>query len=318
MRRLVALVLVLVAIRSTPALAWDPVESDLDPGPSEPTAPDPAPFVVPSGLYLVTDVYRGDVVTANGTTTTYSTATVREMPGTYARVIDVVGTGDGSSFDGSSFNGRARLSDGRPVAGTYYEDYVLTAAGFTAVNIVFFQDDSETHAIIAPTPAPVFPTPARPAVTSAPATATLPPAARIGPPSPTPAPATSFEPTGSPTANRAVDAPIPASAGVALAPLGPVLSEIEVIRGRTVPLWPRVFVGGVSAPLRTWHLVPGIVDTADRSDGTSTDPCEITWLTLAPVDSAWTVRFEVTTDAAPGRVLSAMLKVTVRSPALLQ
>ena len=60
--------------------AWDASSDDLDPGTVD-RAPDPSPFVVPDGLYLVTDVYAGDVVTRTGDTTTYATNTVNETPG---------------------------------------------------------------------------------------------------------------------------------------------------------------------------------------------------------------------------------------------
>jgi len=130
---------------ASPALAWDP-ERTTEPGPigpgSEPWS-DPEPFIAPPGIYYVTDTYVADVVTTNGPLTTYSTETVHESTGSYARVLGDVGTGDESVFDGTSFNGRARLTDGREVAGTYYENYVLTADGFVPVSVVFFQDDAE-------------------------------------------------------------------------------------------------------------------------------------------------------------------------------
>ena len=144
MRRALVLVVAIVAACARPAAAWDPDWDRLDAGTIDRT-PDPAPLVVPEGLHIVTDVYAGDVVTRSGDTTTYGTTTVSETPGTYARPIDVVGTGGESAYDGASLNGRARMSDGRPVAGTYYEDFVLTSSGFVSVNVVFFQDDSETH-----------------------------------------------------------------------------------------------------------------------------------------------------------------------------
>ena len=109
---------------ASPALAWDP-ERTTEPGPigpgSEPWS-DPEPFIAPPGIYYVTDTYVADVVTTNGPLTTYSTETVHESTGSYARVLGDVGTGDESVFDGTSFNGRARLTDGREVAGTYYEN----------------------------------------------------------------------------------------------------------------------------------------------------------------------------------------------------
>src|SRR5207247_10928428 len=106
---------------------------------------DAARFVVPAGHYYVTDTYVGDVVATSGATTTYRTTTVHESTGTYARAIDTVDTGISSAFDGLAFNGRAALTDGRALAGTYYENFVLTSDGYVPVSIVFFQDDSETR-----------------------------------------------------------------------------------------------------------------------------------------------------------------------------
>jgi hypothetical protein len=305
MRLAIALAALLVASCSRPALAWDPFGDDFDPGYTTPS--DPAPFVVPEGLYVVTDVYAGDVVSTYGDTTTYSTETVHETPGTYARVIDVVGSGGTSAFDGASFNDRASLPDGRPVGGTYYEDFVLTSGGFVSVNIVFFQDDSATRAS---TTTPPVPTPAPssaplPATTQPPyviATVPFVPAA-----SPTPAP----EPEPLPT-----PAPRIATAGVALAPSGRPLASIEVLRGRRVELWPRAFLDGQPVAVRTWRLAAGQIDIASRRDGSGTDPCDASWMLMPPAGAAYTLRFDVTTDAEPGRVLSAIIVVTIRSPAL--
>ena len=61
-----------------------PVNADeLDAGFSDPTPPPFSAPAVPADLHLVTDVYAGDVVDSSGNTTTYSTATVRDMPSTY-------------------------------------------------------------------------------------------------------------------------------------------------------------------------------------------------------------------------------------------
>ena len=138
---------------STPALAWDPFREDI-PDTSEPDRElDPAPFIAPPpGLYYVTDTYVADVVTSSGPLTTYSTSTMHESTGSYARVLDTVGTGASSAFDGTAFNGRRALGDGRSVAGTYYENYVLGDGGFVPVSIVFFQDDAElARRLAAPT-----------------------------------------------------------------------------------------------------------------------------------------------------------------------
>jgi hypothetical protein len=295
----VALTVAVVALGGPRANA-----DELDPGIVEAL---PAPIVAPPGLYLVTDVYAGSVATTSGGTTTYRTLTVRATPGTYARLLAVVGTGVASAFDGLSFNGRARLSDGRSVAGAYYETFVLTATGFVSVNIVFFQDDSETRAVVAPTSAPASSaagTPVRLA-TAAPFATTVPslrPAA--GPSQPPVRPAPTMPPL-----------PI-AAAGVALAQGAPTLGAIEVLRGRTVHLWPRVFVDGVAVPVRDWRLVAGGADSISRTSGSGTQSADAVW--LQPASVPLVLRFEVTSDAAPGRVLRASLAVTVRSPALLQ
>ena len=296
MRRTVALLLIVLELAAAqPAFAWEPIGGiELDEGVSDP--PDPAPLVIPEGIYLVTDVYSGDVVTSSGNTTVYSTTTVRDQPGTYARVVEVVGTGEASRFDGRSFNRRARLPDGRLVAGTYYEDFVLTPVGHVSVNIVFFQDDSATYAV-ASTPVPT-PT-AQPIVSSAPLPS---------------APAATPAPTAAPTPR-----PVPsASAGVALGPTAPVLASIEVLRGRPVRLWLRAFVDGVPVAVSSWRFVSGSADSLSPTSGTGSDPCDVTWLTLAPPGSTWTLRFAVQTSVAPGRVLNASIRVAVRSPALLQ
>ena len=135
-RRIAAAVFAMLFLSSAPARAWDPFPED---GPPEPVgagpAPDPAPFIAPPpDVYYVTDTYVADVVTSSGPVTTYSTSTVHESTGSYARVLDTVGTGESSAFDGSAFNGRRRLGDGRLVAGTYYENYVRTDGGFIPID----------------------------------------------------------------------------------------------------------------------------------------------------------------------------------------
>ncbi len=44
----------------------------------------------------------------------------------------------------------------------------------------------------------------------------------------------------------------------------------------------------------------------------------MSWLLPSPPDAPRPVRFEVISDALPGRVLVATITVTIRSPALLQ
>lgn len=268
---------------------------------------DPVAFVVPAGLYYVTDTYVGDVVATSGGTTTYSTTTVHESTGTYARVIDTVATGASSAFDGSSFNGRSALTDGRALAGTYYENFVLTASGYVPVSIVFFQDDSESRrrgVLASPTPPP-----------SALATST---------PTPTAAPA------GGLVASRGVTTPAPSvkpdaptappdarlRAGVALASDGPTLASAEVLRGRLVHFWPRAFANDVAVPIRSWRLVSSQPDRISAISG-DVEPLAAQWIQMPAAGVRWSLRFEVFTELAPTQRLEAQISVTVRSPALI-
>ncbi|MGH2498770.1 MAG: hypothetical protein ACRDF0_01540, partial [Candidatus Limnocylindria bacterium] len=138
-RRLLAASLVLSLLPLSPAYAWDPErQAPQPPPPDEAAAPAP-----PDGLHVVTDVYVADVVTRSGARTTYATTTVRQTPGTYARVLQTVGTGERSGLDERSANTRLALADGRLAAGTYYETFVPSDAGLASVGVVFFHDDAE-------------------------------------------------------------------------------------------------------------------------------------------------------------------------------
>jgi len=308
MRRLLLVALLLLAL-TQPALGWDPFASELDPG--DQAEPDPFPLVVPAGIYLVTDVYAGDAVTRNGPTTTYSTVTVRESPGTYARVLESVRTGARSDLDGASFNGRASLPDGRAVAGTYYEDFVLTSQGFVSVNIVFFQDDSLTIGDQTTHRPPVVNEPSTPPPPRAGESAVIDlardRAARTAPP----------RRAVDDREDRAEDRRT-TTAGVSLSATGPTLSSIEVLRGRAVSLWPRVFVDGRSVAVRSWRIAGAAPDVVSATSGWGSEPSIAAWLTLPAPGSAFTVTFDITTDAAPGQGIPASISVIVRSPALLE
>jgi hypothetical protein len=273
------------------------------PPPVEP-APDPAPFIVPAGLYYVTDTYVADVVATSGPTTTYSTTTVHESTGTYARVIDTVGTGASSAFDGTAFNGRGALTDGRALAGTYYENFVLTASGYVPVNVVFFQDDSEARrraAAASPTPTAISPSAAPgPAIASAAPTprGVFMPGPSVGPKIPV-----------APAAPRL-------RAGVALAPDGATLTTAEVLRGRLVYFWPRAFANDVAVPIRSWRLVSAQPDHISASSG-GVEPLAAQWIQMPASGVRWSLRFEITTEIAPTERLEAEISITVRSPALI-
>jgi hypothetical protein len=303
------LVLAIALVTASSARAREPFENESPPiPPIEPTA-DPVPFVVPAGLYYVTDTYVADVVATSEAMTTYSTTTVRESTGTYARVVDSVGTGASSAFDGMAFNGRGALTDGRALAGTYYENFVLTADGYVPVSIVFFQDDSETRRrAAAASPPPATPTQAAP--TAAAAVTIAPVVGPIGSRAfATPAP--SFRPAGP----SALVAPT-LRAGIALAPDGPALSSAEVLRGRLIYFWPRAFANDTTVAIRSWRLLSVQPDHVSATTG-SVEPLAAQWLRMPAPDVRWSLRFEIFTEVAPLERLEAQITITVRSPALI-
>ena len=309
-KRAATLLLAVVLLPSHAAHAREPFENDSPPAPPPVVPiPDPVAFVVPAGLYYVTDTYIADVVATSDLTTTYSTATAHESTGTYARVLDSVDSGASSEFDGTAFNGRGALTDGRSLAGTYYENFVLTASGYVPVSIVFFQDDSETRrraAASSPSPAASSPSPAAssPAVTTAP----------VGGPSesrgvPTPVP--SFRPQTpiAPVAPRL-------RAGIALAHDGPTLTSAEVLRGRLIYFWPRAFANDTAVAIRSWRLLSAQPDYASANTGSS-EPFAAEWLRMPAPGVRWSLRFEIFTEVAPLERLEAEITIAVRSPALI-
>jgi len=286
-------------VPASPAAAWDPDETAGVPFEPVPfVLPEAGPFErsdavpVPAGIYLVTDAYAGDYVSWDGPVTTYGTATVHGPTDTYARVIDTVATGTGSTFDGTAFNGRAALTDGRSVAGIYYENFFRTDAGFVSFGIVFFQDDAETAA------------PAVPPVVAPPAVPLAPPGAAAAPTAPsvwTPAPG----PVGSVVPG--VEAPGPRPV-VAPDPLPTV--RVEVLRGRRVAIWLTGLPAGA-----IWRFLGGEAIVLGARDGTAGDPFVARWDRLAAPGAAWTLRFAVTTAAGPGALA---VEVVVRSPGLVE
>jgi hypothetical protein len=255
--------------------------------------PEPAPIDPPLGIYLVTDTYAGDSVIRDGPVTTYSTETIHETTGSYARVLESVTTGAGSVYDGASFNGRASMTDGRAVAGTYYENYVRTEGGFVPVSVVFFQDDSEIARLSrAPDPRPAAP--AGPSVEPA-----LAPAVLAGlPPSGTIAPL--------------VDREDPRPIGPGTVPALPRLPDrsIEVLRGRRTTL--SLSGDGVAA----WRLRSGESVALGARAGTAGEPFVARWDRLAPPNTTWAVRFVL--EYADGTDRELVVRVTVRAPGLVE
>lgn len=307
-RRVAAAAAIAVGVLcSSPALAWDPFREDGRAGPAAPESerdPDPAPFIAPPpGLYYVTDTYVADVVTSSGPLTTYSTTTIHESTGSYALVLDTVATGASSAFDGTAFNGRRALGDGRAVAGTYYENYVLTAGGFAPISVVFFQDDAELARLLAPTPAP--------GVTSPPS---IPLRTTRAPEPACCARQPSVVTIASPTV-----APIkPIRPGISLLPLSAPLATLEVLRGREVSLYPRAFVDGSEVPVRSWRVIAGDAGDTLALVGSGAVPFRTSWRRLAPPGAAYEVAFRIEVDGVGtgARTVDATISVVVRSPAL--
>ena len=308
--RAVPLAIGLTLAFATPVLAR-PVDPDR--APYTPPSPDPAPYIAPSpspielapppGIYFVTDTYVANLVTVNGPLTMYSTATVHESPGSYARVLDTVGTGEPSPYDGAAFNGRGVLRDGRAIAGTYYQIYVLTPSGFVPVSIVFFQDDAELARSEAASAAPRATATPRPSATMS-TTATPSPccAARASAPPPRSAP------TAPP--------PAPIRPVISLLPTADALARIEVLRGRPVALWLRAFVAEREVPVSRWRLVSGEAGDADATSADGTQPFRTAWPRLAPPDSSFVLEFEIAVNGHRSAIVP--LAVTVRAPALIE
>lgn len=279
-----------------PALGWDPDREDPDLEWPQPVVwtPEPAPVAPPPGIYLVTETYAGDSVTRAGAITTYSTETVHETTGSYARVLESVDTGGSSAYDGAAFNGRASLTDGRAVAGTYYENYVQTGGGFAPVSVVFFQDDSEIARVSSAQPHPVASLAPEPAPAFAPA----------GVPSPLP--------TGvvAPVIDREDPLPIaPVRSPARASALLPDRS-IEVLRGRRTTL---SFSG---QDVRAWRFMSGEGVSLGALTGAVGDPFVARWDRLAPPNATWIVRFLV--DYADGTSHELVVRVAVRAPGLVE
>ncbi len=303
MKRTVLLVTVtLWSLSTTPALARDPYRDDIDErSPLPAWTPEPAPVAAPPGVYLVTETYAGDSIVRSGPLTTYSTETVHEVTGSYARVLETVATGSSSAYDGAAFNGRASLTDGRGVAGTYYENYVRTDFGFVPVSVVFFQDDSEFARATAVSSRPgQIPAPASaPGVTLVLPTAGAPGAAT----SPVPPAA------GVPIDERVVPPALPASppdrgATVLLD------RSIEVLRGRRTP------IALAGADVRSWRFLSGEVVALGTLSGGPGDAFVVRWDRLPAPNTTWVLRFAV--DYADGTSHDHLVRVAVRAPGLVE
>jgi hypothetical protein len=315
MKKCTAILLTSIALLSSiSANAREPLDDEWLPEPP-PQVPDPVAFVVPPGLYYVTDTYVADVVATSDATTIYSTTTVHESTGTYARVIDTVQTGAASAFDGTAFNGRGALTDGRSLAGTYYENFVLTDGGYVAVSIVFFQDDLETkHDDVATKPDDME-TKRRQADTSSEAATKVVDTSEAAVTRAQPGILTALPPLVKPQVPT-TPARRTARAGISLASDGPTLASAEVLRGRLVQFWPRVFVNDVAVPIHSWRLVSAEPDHISANTGSS-EPLVAQWIRMPAPGVSWSLRFEIFSDTSPMERLEAQIAITVRSPALV-
>lgn len=301
------------AARPTPRPAPRPT-----PRPTPRPAPKPAAVAASMGLHSVTQVWAGDVVTKSGPVTIYTSNTVQQNAGTYAKQVATVSTGQKSAYDSSLSNSRATLTDGRVVSGDIYANYVWTGSAMRLDRYVFFQDDLEIarQAASRPTAAPVStPVPtARPAAPSPrpPAAAPVTPAPVVSAATPRPAPST---PHPTPTLRPRI-----VSAYIALAAQGDALARIEVLRGRRVDLWPRALVDGADGRVSSWTLAAGDVTALGPVAGSGEQPLSARWDAVVSSGAPFALRFNVVVDV-PGegqRRVDASIAVVVRSPAIVE
>ena len=313
------------------------VADSLDPGIGSGSPPTVGPGLTDQaarlGVHRVTDVYAGDSIITSGNVTTYAAITVRSDPGTYAKLVSTVRTGESSPLDGLSSNGRASLTDGREVAGDYYASYVPKGSTLVFDRYVFFQDDLETARSREPRPSPTARPTARPgpsAVAARPTATARPtasPRATQAPkPRATPKPRRTSKPRATPTPTpRSTPAPTAApspvlqrtrvvEAAVALAAQADPLARIEVLRGRRVDLWIRATLDGAPAAVRSWNLAWGEAVALGPISGTGDEPFAAMWDRLAPAGMRNVMRFLATVEV-PGeapRTAEASIEVTVR------
>ena len=294
--------IIALLIGSASACAWDEDRDDVqpDPGPVSLEAASAGAADAPDGIYLVTETYVDDVVTRSGPVTVYATETVHEVTGSYARVLETVATGARSDFDGTAFNGRASLTDGRSVAGTYYETFVRVGDEYVAVSVVFFQDDLEVARAAGTSPAaapeagpaelPIAVTP------DVPATGTVAPVIEIAEVSPGAVPDREpLEPVvapGRPGPGTVTD------------------RAIEVLRAR------RIAVSFTDPLVRRWSFSGGEALLLGPASGDAGQPFVARWDRLAPVGGSWIVRFAL--DLTDGSTRELALRVTVRAPGLVE
>ena len=289
-RPVLAAIISLSVAGAQPALGWDPyADPRLTTVPPVSWTPEPAPVAPSPGIYLVTDTWAGDTVTTAGAVTTYSTDTVHQTTGSYARVLDIVGTGGSSAFDGAAFNGRGSLTDGRPVAGTYYENYILADGGFVPVSVVFFQDDSEIARAMREAAARLAPAPGAPLA-------------------PVVVPGSGATSAITPIIDR--ERPLPSTPPRPRPSVQLPDRTVEVLRGR------RTTLSLAGADVRGWRFLSGEAVALGPLAGAPAEPFVARWDRLAPPNATWLVRFLI--DYADGTSHELALRVAVRAPGLVE
>jgi hypothetical protein len=236
---------------SAPAAAYDP-DAVRSPDPAPPA--DSSPVEVPSDVYRVTEAYRGDAVLRSGDVLSYLTLTRPVEADAYARVLGVAASGEASPWDSLAFNGRATLTDGRAIAGTFYENYFRDGDRLVPWSIVFFQDDRELLAGAATRPAPAVRSPARG--------------------------------TGSGEAHTMH------SLRIGVDPSGGdrLLQSLEVARGQRFALRVNAQVDGQDAVLESWALISGTNDVSTPAGPRAADELlNVRWDRLPAPHAPWTL-----------------------------
>ena len=99
--------------------------------------------------------------------------------------------------------------------------------------------------------------------------------------------------------------------------MGASLTTLEVLRGRAIALYPRVFIGDRQVPVRSWAVIAGEAGDAVATSGSGAVPFRTSWRRLAPPGGEFRVVFRINVETESGyRTTDASLAVVVRSPAL--
>ncbi len=288
-------------VTETPHREATRVESPREPAPAieDPRAPD--------DVYRVTEVHVADVTTRKGDVIRYDSVARHEDTTSYARVLETVGTGTGSAYDGRAYNGRGTLTDGRRVGGTFYEFGDIEGDRFVARGVVFFQDDEE--------------------VVRQRGTAGPEPEARTAGPPDTPDRETPRAPDAArePLHELELAPPPLPNVRIGVDPTGGsgLLRWLEVARGRRYALRVNAASDGQPVAMERWSLDSG-TDDAPNPPGWHApgDNLAGEWLRLAPPGTPWrlTLRVQVRVLDGSDRGITASdaIEIWVRSPALVE